>query len=95
VSGVGGFVGGLVGLSLLEVVVSNRHGEAGRVTGTFGALTKVLSDWLDPTVPLIPNLANYGAGTDHIEANSYVQPAPGTKPRKTVTGPKSAITLNA
>lgn len=100
-SGLRGFVGGLVGLSLLEVVVSNQS-TAGRVSGVFGVVSKVLSRWLDPNVPLIPALVTpeQVAAARAAEANSssgstsgsvYTQPAPGTKPRQTPTGPQPAI----
>lgn len=103
-SGLRGFVGGLVGLSLLQVVTKSKYGEADRVSGAFGLVASVLSRWLDPSVPLVPDLVGSKLAAARAGANPpsststtgsvYVQPAPGTKPRQTPTGPKSAITLH-
>lgn len=49
-----GLVAGIIGLSLLEVVVTNRNGEAGRVGDLIGGIGSVISRWIDPTTPLIP-----------------------------------------
>ncbi len=53
----GGLVTGLLGLTLLEVVVSNTNGAAGRVGGVFDAVAGIFKHWLDPSVPLIPDLS--------------------------------------
>lgn len=50
-----GLIAGVLGLSLLEVVVSNRQGEAGRVGDLIGGAGSLISRWIDPTVPLIPD----------------------------------------
>jgi hypothetical protein len=55
VSGFRGFLAGLAGLALLEVVTSNKNGEAGRVGDLFDTSAGVLSRWLDPNKPLIPD----------------------------------------
>lgn len=99
-SGLRGFVAGLAGLSLLEVVVSNQAA-AGRVSGAFGLVSRVLSRWLDPQVPLIPAVvtpeqvaaarAKEASGSSSTGGAVYTQPAPGTKPRQTPTGPQPAI----
>jgi hypothetical protein len=55
VSGVRGLIGGVAGLALLEVTVSNQTA-AGRVGGIFTTAASWLARWLDPNVPLIPDL---------------------------------------
>lgn len=50
-----GLVGGVVGLALLEVVVSSQQA-AGRVGGLFTMAAGLLSRWLDPYTPLVPDL---------------------------------------
>lgn len=50
-----GIIAGTVGLALLEVVVSNTQA-AGRVGDAFTVISDVLAVWLDPYVPLVPNL---------------------------------------
>lgn len=49
-----GLIAGIIGLSLLEVVVSNRKGEAGRVGDLIGGVGTIISRWIDPDVPLVP-----------------------------------------
>lgn len=93
-SGLRGFVGGIVGLSLLQVVTKDKYGEAGRVGGAFDAVAHALSRWLNPNVPLIPDLVSSklaAASKDNAAGSSFVQPAPGTKPRQKPTGPQPAI----
>lgn len=85
-----GFVAGVVGLALLELTVSSK-GAAGRVSGALGGLAGLLSAWLDPTVPLIPNLTGYGAGSVHIEANAYTPPAATPRHATVPAAPKAPI----
>lgn len=54
-SAVRGLIAGTAGLALLEAIVSN-NAAAGRVGGAFELVAKVLSHWLDPNTPLIPDL---------------------------------------
>lgn len=49
-----GFVMGVGGLTLLDVVT--QKGPADRLGGAFGLVSKVLTHWLDPYTPLIPDL---------------------------------------
>lgn len=87
-SGVRGFVAGLMGLSLLEVITTNQHGEAGRVGGLFDVTASILSHWLDPYTPLIPDLRDGAANPfgDSIDPSNIVpkdqnpKPKPGGKP---------------
>lgn len=53
-SGIRGFIVGLGGLTLLEVAL--QQGPAGRVGGVFDVASSVLRHWLDPYIPLIPDL---------------------------------------
>lgn len=66
-SAVRGIITGVVGLSLLEMVVSNQDA-AGRVGGLFTTVAAILTHWLDPTVPLIPDLSGT-TSTTHTEAD--------------------------
>lgn len=54
-SGWRGLAGGMAGLALLEVAVSNQQA-AGRVGGVFDTAAHLLARWLDPNIPLIPDL---------------------------------------
>jgi hypothetical protein len=49
-----GLLAGTAGLALLEAVVSN-NAAAGRVGGVFTTAAGLLSQWLDPNRPLIPD----------------------------------------
>lgn len=94
VSGARSFIAGLVGLSLLEMIVSNRHGEAGRVAGAMTTVADVLSYWLDPMQPLIPNIANWNVDSSHqILASGGVGPAVFVMPKRQTTpaSPKPAV----
>lgn len=92
-SGLRGLAVGVVGLSFLEFVVSNDQA-AGRIGGLFTVPGAVLGHWLDPTVPLVPDLSgNTGGSTTHIEANAYQTPtAPyQSTPRATAATPQPAV----
>ena len=53
--GLRGFVAGLLGLTLLEVVLRNQAANS-RVGGLVSGVATGLSWWLDPRKPLIPDL---------------------------------------
>jgi hypothetical protein len=83
-----GFAGGVAGLSLLELVLSNKSA-TGRVSGVFGAFTGLLRHWLDPNIALIPDLrTNAPSGLappgQKVEANVY------TTPRRLPASPQPA-----
>jgi hypothetical protein len=99
VSGLRGVVVGVGGLVLLEVVVTNRNGEAGRVGGVIDTVSKGLTAWLDPYTPLIPDLSKGAAspfgpdpssGAPKVEANAYSVP---TTPRRLPATPQPAISV--
>lgn len=87
-----GFVAGVIGLALLELTVSSK-GAAGRVSGALGVVAGLLSAWLDPSRPLIPDLnpppmpQADASGPTHTEANSYVPPRHAAAP----AAPKAPI----
>lgn len=51
-SGLGGFVAGALGLTMLQVAVSNAPNTAAVIT----VPAKILARWIDPYTPLIPDL---------------------------------------
>jgi hypothetical protein len=55
VSAVGGFVSGVLGLSLLEAVLSSNQA-TGRVGGVFTGASSLLRHLSSPDVPAIPDL---------------------------------------
>lgn len=74
-SGWRGLVGGVVALALLEVVVSNSQA-AGRVGGLFNTTAQLLSRWLDPYTPLVPDLRKKDG--QYVNPFGPNGPAPGT-----------------
>lgn len=65
-SGIGGFVIGVIGLSALEAVVSSSQA-TGRVGGAFTSAATVLQHLASPDVPLIPDLRTTSkAGTGPV-----------------------------
>lgn len=76
-SGVRGFVAGVAGLSLLNVATSTQHGEAGRVGSVFDTATSLLTRWLDPYTPLVPDLT---AGQPNPFVDGGVPHQPGVLP---------------
>lgn len=92
-SAASGIIGGVLGLALLEVVVSDQ-GTAGRVGGLFTTVSSVLSRWLDPSVALIPDLSGSTSSSTQAEAIAYQAPAVGgyqSTPRATAANPQPAI----
>lgn len=53
--GVTGLAIGVVGLSLLEVLVANPAANS-NATGLISLISKAVNTWLDPKTPLIPDL---------------------------------------
>lgn len=56
----GGFTGlalGFVGLTLLEVLVSNPATNK-NATGLISLVSKAVNVWIDPKTPLVPDLRN-------------------------------------
>lgn len=50
-----GVIAGTLGLAMLQAVVSNQAATA-NVTGFVGFVSRGLGRWIDPSVPLIPDL---------------------------------------
>lgn len=80
---------GIVGLSLLELLVTNR-GAADRVTGIAGLPAAVARYFIDPTVPGISPKASTGAkgsssSTQGAGGAWVPNPKPTTKPGKQLT----------
>lgn len=88
-SAASGIIGGTLALSFLELIVANQ-GAADRVGGLFTTVTAVLNHWLDPAVPLLPDLSTPTTNTTHIEANAYQVPTPTSK--YTPAAPQPALT---
>lgn len=70
-SALSGFVGGVLGLSLLEAVVSSSQA-TGRVGGLFDSASNVLAHLASPDVPAIPDLRTGAAAT----TTAYLAPVP-------------------
>lgn len=47
-----GFIAGILGLTLLQVALTHST----RTAGVISVPAAILSRWLDPTIPLIPDL---------------------------------------
>ena len=80
-AGVRGVIAGVLGLSLMEAIVSSSAGSA-NTAGIIGFASRGLARWLNPYTPLIPNLApnSYSVSTPipglTITGSSATKPAP-------------------
>lgn len=84
-----GMVTGLLGLTLLEALLSTREA-TGHVTGTIGALSKGLARWLSPTAPLIPDLTgDAGLGTGTLSGGMHLPAKPSALAPGTNAGPST------
>lgn len=81
-----GVVTGSLALALLQLLVSSSAtGQPGVVGSIITNLTKVINRYMDPSIPLIPDLSNSnvvnGSGTEVIPGSgSYVPPGQSTTP---------------
>lgn len=82
-SGISGFVGGVIGLSLFEAVLSSGQA-SGRVGGVFTGASALLRHIVSPDVPAIPDLRPTAATT----ASAYL-----TAQGQTGQGPQAALSL--
>jgi len=89
-SALGGFVSGVIGLSLLEAVVSSSQA-SDRASGVFTGAASLLRHLVSPEVPAIPDLripasarpqltptpppAAAGSGSGSVTPASYARPA--------------------
>lgn len=87
-SALGGAVGGFLALTLLEVAVTSSQATAS-TNAIVALVSKAIDRLVDPTLPLIPNLTNYGANGSP-GASVILGPAGSLI---TDTGPLSAINL--
>lgn len=91
-----GLVGGVVGLALLEVVVSSQQA-AGRVGGLFTMAAGLLSRWLDPYTPLVPDLRTKNGqyvnpfGPNGPSGNTPIAVAPNQQQRKLAAVPPTPL----
>lgn len=74
-SALSGFVGGVLGLSLFEAVVSSDQA-TGRVGGLFTGAATLLAHLASPDVPAIPDLRQGGAAT----SSAYLAPSSSSTP---------------
>ena len=68
-SGVGGFVGGVIVLSALEAVGSSSQATS-RLGGAFTGAANLVRHLASPEVPLVPDLRPAAAGTSTSSATS-------------------------
>jgi hypothetical protein len=85
-----GLIAGVLGLSLLQAVTSSPQATA-NTTGIISFVSHGLARWLNPTTPLIPNIAGYGqpltpADVHKIAGGGLAPIAGGLVPGLTVPG---------
>lgn len=76
-----GFLGGVLGLTALEIVVTSTSA-TGNVSGAMNALAGVLTRLMDPTIAAIPDLRTGSSAPSSYTGGSATLPlpAPSTSP---------------
>lgn len=85
-----GLIAGTMGLALLEAVVSTPQA-AGNAGTALGFLAGALARWVDPTIPLVPQLAQ-PAGNSGTAYTTPTGAAPSAE--DTAYGPATGITAS-
>lgn len=87
-----GFIGGVVGLSLLELVVSNTAA-TDRAGGAFVGVANVVRTLASPYVPAVPDLRVPASQRPRLNPLAPGAPATSTPSTSGSTGPASAASF--